>query len=150
LPKRYQRDAHTEAQLAAREERLEKQRKAKEYRDSIAKEREEKPIRIARVLPVEDAAAQGELTAVEKQRQLAEIDRSTKPIAIAAVPPGKSGPRNRRMNSNDSERTRISTQSSDPEGGLELGDEEDPNLVDWYGPGECLLTLTIRRADDSR
>jgi hypothetical protein len=90
------------------------------------------------VLPADDAETQGKLTAVEKQRQLAEIDRSTKPIAIAAVPPGMSGPRNRRMNSNDSERTRISTQSFDPEAGLELGDEEDPNLVDWYGPGMCL------------
>lgn len=143
LPKRYQRDTQTEAQLAAREERLEKQQKAKEYRHSIAKEREEKPVRIARVLPADDPEANGDLTATEKQRQLAEIDRSTKPIAIAAVPPEKpQGPRNRRtnshrrMNSDDTERTRISTLSPDPEAGLDLGDEEDPNLVDWYGPGK--------------
>ena len=42
----------------------------------------------------------------------------------------------RRMDSDDTDRTRISTLSTDPEAGLELGDEEDPNLVDWYGPDD--------------
>ncbi|GHJ86220.1 hypothetical protein NliqN6_2622 [Naganishia liquefaciens] len=152
LPKRYQRDPQTEAQLAARRERLEKQRKAKEYRDSVSKEREEKPIRIARVVPADDAQGNGELTESERQRQLADVDRSAKPIAIAAVPPEQSGPRNRRMNSHrrvdsdDTDRTRIVTPSANPEAGLDLGDEEDPNLVDWYGPDDPANPMNWRPA----
>lgn len=136
LPKRYQRDARTEAQLAAREQRIEKQKKAKEYRDSILKEREEKPIRIAPVLPPSVEEGYGQLTEEERQRQLAQIDRSEKPIATAKVVPEKSrSRRNGRANSDDSERTRVTASQEDPEEGLELGDEEDPDLVDWYGPG---------------
>ncbi|KAJ9112575.1 hypothetical protein QFC19_000592 [Naganishia cerealis] len=142
LPRRYQRDAHTEAQLAAREHRLEQRRKAKEYRNSILKEREEKPIRIARVLPPSMEEGYGQLSDEERQRQVAEIDRSEKPIAIAKVLPEKSRGRvNGRTNSNDSERTRVAPaqedlEQEDLEEGLELGDEEDPNLVDWYGPDD--------------
>ncbi|KAJ9123137.1 hypothetical protein QFC22_001330 [Naganishia vaughanmartiniae] len=137
LPKRYQRDVHTEAQLAAREQRLEKQKKAKEHRDSILKEREEKPIRIAPVLPPSVEEGYGQLTDEERQRQLARIDRSEKPIAIAKVVPEKSRlRRNGRTNSDDTERTRVTTSQEDPEEGLELGDEEDPDLVDWYGPDD--------------
>lgn len=142
LPRRYRRDAHTEAQLAARAERLEKQRKAQDYRTSILKEGEEKPIPIARVLPFPPEDSFAQLSITGRQRQLAEIDRKEKPIAIAAVPPEKStADSNGRMNSNDSERTRVSSSLDDPEAGLDLGDEEDPDLVDWYGPGTTTAFL---------
>ncbi|KAJ9107619.1 hypothetical protein QFC21_001078 [Naganishia friedmannii] len=144
LPKRYQRDARTGAQLAAREQRIEKQRKAKKYRDSILKEREEKPIRIAPVLPPSVEEGYGKLTDEERQRQLAQIDRSEKPIAIAQVVPEKSRlRRNERTNSDDSERTRVTASQEDPEEGLELGDEEDPDVVDWYGPEIPAIGRTV-------
>jgi hypothetical protein len=143
VPPRYRRDEKTLHLLRLRDNRAKAIDGAKQHRDEIVKERDEKPVRIAPVAPPSEDA----MVADAMLRADIETARQEKPIRIAP-------PRThdgdlidaRTRPSFDSDATRYNSQASrdsrmesvDPNEALGIKEGEDPNIVDWYGPGESL------------
>lgn len=149
VPVRYRRDEKTLHLLRLRENRAKAVDGARQHRDAIVKERDEKPVRIAPVAPPSEDAMVADATL----RADIETARQEKPIRIAP-------PRThdgdlidaRRADgarpSFDSDATRYNSQGSrdsrmesvDPNEALGIKEGEDPNIVDWYGPGESVIS----------
>jgi hypothetical protein len=150
VPARYRRDEKTLHLLRLRDNRAGAIEGAKKHREEIVKQRDEKPVRIAPVAPPSEDA----MVADAVLRADIETARQEKPVRIApprihdgdlidARQAGGVRP------SFDSDATRYPSQASrdsrvepvDPNHELGLTEGEDPNIVDWYGPGEFECTF---------
>jgi hypothetical protein len=127
LPARYVRDDRTKALLERRSKRLEAKKGAKEEFKKLQQEREEKPVRIAPI-PKHTGGEQGYIDAAEK-RAAEQAIADERPVRIGDVERG------RRL-SDSSNTTRVNSDRNLHDEGLGLSDDEDPNIVTWYGPGE--------------
>lgn len=145
MPARYRRDEKTLHLLRLRENRAKTIDEAKQHRGEILKERDEKPVRIAAVAPPSEDA----LVADAVLRADIETVREEKPIRIAPPRTHDGDLIDARRGSGirpsfDSDATRYNSQASrdsrmesvDPNEALGIKEGEDPNIVDWYGPGE--------------
>lgn len=129
VPARYRRDESTKEYLAIRSKRIEAKKNAKEEYGKLQKQREEKPIRIAPPAPKIPGGEKGFVAAAER-RAVEEHANSNRPIRL--------GPREDEENTSrisaDSSATRVERDEA-PEG-MNLNDDDDPNMVTWYGPDD--------------
>lgn len=144
LPARYRRDDKTKAVMDARSQRLEARKGAKEKYGKIKEQRDEKPVRIA---PVDPSHGRGEDAFVRdaEERALREREQSRYPVRLSDRDP-EAG----RRRSDGSDVTRVDSElRAEQELGLE-DDDDDPNIVTWYGPGmSTALYLPGSAADTS-
>ena len=128
IPARYRRDDHTKALLERRSRRIQAKKGAQEEWKKLQKAREEKPVRIAPV-PKHTGGEQGYIDAAEK-RAAQQAVADERPVRIGDVEAG-------RRRSDGSSATRVNSNEEDEEQALGLeGDDDDPNIVTWYGPND--------------
>jgi len=140
IPARYRRDDHTKALLERRSKRIEAKKGAQEEYKKLQKEREEKPVRIAPV-PKHTGGEQGYIDAAEKRAAQQSI-ADERPVRLGQPEAG-------RRRSDGSSATRVDTSDEDEEQALGLKDDDDnPNIVTWYGPGESGCCALQKRFND--
>jgi hypothetical protein len=132
VPARYRRDEHTKELLERRQRKIDARKAGKEEYQKVKKEREEKPVRIA---PVHhhSGGEQGYINAAEKKAERDAL-ASERPVRIGLGDVEANG---RRL-STSSSATRVPTSDDEEIDRLGLDEDEDPNIVTWYGPSEFL------------